>query len=231
MSGSKDTGRFTFVAAVLACVIGVTAYVLSVGRGDGGAEDVPRLDLPAHAATHTTTDVGAAAMCPWRDPQADLRALFPGADGYTQATLILSPLRLPILRRLGPGATLPSNTLYAYRVTRGGEPQGAVLVRRVPGEYGAIEVVVGVDRTRRIVGVRVQRHREPDETARVLFVPAWLGAFRGKGAGDMFQPGRDLPAVPPDALTDARAVANAVRSLLVEFDVAEQAAARAAAAR
>lgn len=162
-------------------------------------------------------------MCPWRDPNGDLRRFFPGATTYRQDTLILSPLRLPILKRLGPGARLDSNALYAYRALKGGAAVGAVLIRRVAAEFGAVEVVVGVGLDRRVVGVRLQRHREPPAVAAAIASPAWLGAFRGKGPGDAFRIGGDLPAVPPEARRSAEAVAGAVRSLLIEYDVAESA--------
>lgn len=157
------------------------------------------------------TDTGVAsreapAMCPWRDPKGDLARFFPGATDYRQELLSLSPLRLKILKRLGPGAPLESNALYLYRVER----RGAVLVRRAAGAFGAIEVVVAVGTDRRIVGVRVQSHREPPPTGDRLRSEALLKGFVGKGPDDPL----------PDAVP---ALAQTVHSLLVEFDEAEAA--------
>lgn len=163
----------------------------------------------------------APAMCPWRDPTGDRKRFFPDADGHTQETLILSSLRLDILKRLGPHGVLESNALYLYRVHHGKDQRGTVLVRRTAGEFGVIEVVVAVDPSRRIVGVRLQRHREPPEVAAALESPAWLGVFRGKTASDPLEIGNGLPEVPTSARKSAEAVAQAVRSLLIEYDVAE----------
>lgn len=200
-------------AALAAAGIGAAAL-----RGTQGDEPLATVDLHAHESAR-----GAQAMCPWREPERDMAALFPGATGYTTDLLVLSHLRLAILKRLGPGARLDSNALYVYRVARGSERAGTVLVRRVSGEYGAIEVVVGVDANGRVEGARIQRHREPPETAASITSARWLGAFRGKTADARFEPGEDLPPVPPSAQASARAVAQAVRSLLVEYEAGEAA--------
>jgi hypothetical protein len=62
----------------------------------------------------------------------------------------------------------------------------------------------------------------------VLQSPAWLGAFRGKTAASSFLPGTDLPAVPAEAQASARAVADAVRALVIEYSVADEEVRRAA---
>ena len=186
--------------------------------GVGGSHP-PAPPLETHIVPGKATE--APAMCPWRDPTGDRKRFFPDADGHTQESLILSSLRLKILKRLGPNSVLESNALYLYRVHHGKDERGTVLVRRAAGEFGAIEVVVAVDPSRRILGVRLQRHREPPEVAAALESPAWLGAFRGKMASDPLEIGNGLPVVPPSARKSVEAVARAVRSLLIEYDVAE----------
>ena len=145
-------------------------------------------------------------MCPWRDPKGDLARFFPGEKSWHQETLILSSHRGEILKRLGPGEALDSNSLYVYRVGSSKiDPVGSLLVKRFAGEYGAIEAVIAVSPARRIVGVRVQRHREPPESAKALESTA---GFAGKTAGD------PLPQ-------DSPALARAVRAELIALDVAE----------
>ena len=185
-----------------------------------GCQSAP--DLSVEPAPETPLHIAEApAMCPWRDPKADLNRFFSDADSYKLEALILSSLRLEVIRRLGPDTPLESNALYIYRVHRGKEARGVVLVRRAPGEFGAIEVVVAVDASGQIVGVHLQRHREPPEVAAALESPTWLGAFKGKTADDPLRIGTGLPAVPAAARKSAEAVARAVRSLLIEYDVAE----------
>lgn len=144
----------------------------------------------------------APAMCPWREPKADLARFFPGQSVWRQEAIALSPYRLEILKRLPDKADLESNLLSVYRVGSA----GAVLVRRFSGEFGAIEAVIAVDPERRIRGVRVQRHREPASEAKALDATE---GFVGKGPED------PLPQLAP-------ALARAVHAELVAFDVAER---------
>ena len=186
----------------------------------------PSADGPALETVDLTArpSAFAPALVPWREPERDLAPLFPGTSGYRTETLLLGALRLEILRRLGPNSTLRESALDAHRVRRAnGTLAGTVLVRRAPGEYGAIELVVGVDPAGRVAGVRVQRQREPQPTAAILTSARWLGALRGKTAADAWRVGDDVLAVPPAARPSADALAAAVRALLVEFAVAEKA--------
>ncbi len=161
----------------------------------------------------------APAPCPWRDPQGDLRVFFPTADRYQTRMVSLSGSRLPILKRLGPAVSLASNSLSVFPLFHGTAPRGAVLIQRAAGEYGVIEVVVGVDTVGRVQGVRLQRLREPDRIARALTDPPWLRSFRGKTAADPWRLGGDVPDRPAPARASARIIVGTVRSLLIEYDV------------
>jgi hypothetical protein len=179
-------------------------------RLPGPAPDAPQVRLSGR--------IDAAPMCPWREQDADLRAFFPGAATVHTEARILSAQRLELTRRLGRNPDPEEASLYLYRISRNAQPAGTVLVRRVKGEYGAIEVVVAVDPGGSVVGVRIQRLREPEEIARALRSPAWLGAFRGRTADGEWTP---LPDVPASARESARAVSEGVRSLLILREVAE----------
>jgi hypothetical protein len=165
-------------------------------------------------ARHDAFAQKGQAMVPWRAPQTDLAALFPGAplpDLTTPKIVALSARRAEILQRLGKDTPLDSNALYIYPITG----RGAVLLRRAAGEFGAIEIVLGVDAHGKVVGVRLQRHREPPEIEKALRAPAFLESFSGKTAQSTFA----LPkALPPVATSSARAVLRAVRALLIEYD-------------
>jgi hypothetical protein len=198
---------------MLCCLVAVLTSFL--------AGCLPKDDISPEPVVRGNTE--APAMCPWRDPAGDMTRFFPGTSEYSRDTLILSSYRVVIMRRLGKDTPLESNTLYAYRIHRDGKTIGTVLVRRAAGEYGAIEVVLAVDNERRIVGLRLQRHREPVSIAAALTNPKWENAFHRKNADDDFTLGRGLPEVPKDARTSANAVAKAVRSLLIEYDTVENA--------
>src|SRR5690348_17066492 len=125
----------------------------------------------------------AAPLCPWRQPEADLKEFFPGATRSEIQTGILSGLRPELARRLGRVPTGDENALRLARVYRDQAVAGSILTRRVKGEHGAIEIVLAVDTNLSVVGVRLQRLREPESIAHALEDTNWLGAFNGKQIG------------------------------------------------
>lgn len=179
---------------------------------------------PDHPGIETVTQVPHThdrpeeAMVPWRDPTRNTADFFPGATTpNTSAPRIvaLSRHRLEIIQRLGPDTPLNSNVLYAYDVPG----RGVVLIRRAAGEFGAIEIVVAQDNTGHVVGVHIQRHREPPEVAAFITAPTFLNAFHGKNTSAPLTLGKDLPKPPTVAEKSALAVSRAVRALLIEYDM------------
>jgi hypothetical protein len=165
----------------------------------------------------------AAPLCPWREPESDLQHFFPYATDYQKETRILSGLRLELASRLGRAPTGDENALRVNRVYRNGTMLGTILTRRVKGDYGAIELVLAVDTNRSVVGMRLQRLREPEVIEKALQNEAWQRAFVGKRAGDSWQIGNDLPEVPAMARHSPDAVAEGARDLLVLLTTADQA--------
>jgi hypothetical protein len=206
----RSPWRWLVVAVVL---IGL-AYGFGFVTYRRSATDLPLLST-------TKSNPGGPAMCPWRSPKADMQAFFPGSTDFTLHTLVLSRHRPEILKRLGPKYHMETTALYAYNVKQGAAPKGTVLVRRAAGEFGAIEVVVGVGLDGRVAGVRIQRQREPKTIAAAITSSGWLNAFKGKTSDSPITIGQDIPAAPVAAVRSATAVADTVRALLVEFEVSE----------
>jgi hypothetical protein len=202
------------VLALGLAVAGAGALAAAWGLASGGPE-IPTHTTAAHAS------VESAPLCPWREPQRDLRQFFPGATGIHEETRILSHLRLALFHDLGRPLTAEEMLLRPFRIVKAGKPAGTVLVRRVKGEFGAIELVVAVTPDGQVRGVRLQRQREPEAVAAALTAPKWLAAFREKSAGSPLQIGKDLPAVSGAAAVSAQAVAAGVRSLLILLRAAE----------
>lgn len=161
-------------------------------------------------------------LVPWRDPLGDLAAFFPGATGYRTETRTLSDRRLQLARDLGRPPVSDDLLLRFYRVYRKAEAIGVVLVRRVKGEHGAIELVLAVAPNGRLRGVRLQRMREPELCAAALQSQRWRAAFSGKTAASAWRVGEDLPSVPPAALGSAQAIADGARTALVLLRAAEE---------
>ena len=165
----------------------------------------------------------AAPLCPWREPEADLKQFFPEATRYEVQTHILSGLRVELTERLGRAPTGDENALAVYHVSRDNTVLGTVLTRRVKGENGAIEIVLAADAGGHVTGLRLQRLREPEPVARLLQNREWLRSFEGKRADSSWQIGGDIPDVPPEARPCAEAIVGGARSLLVLLAAADQA--------
>jgi len=167
------------------------------------------------------------ALCPWRTPDADMQAFFPGANGWRTETRILSGRRLELVERLGRAPELDENSLRTYRVLQGDVSVGSVLTRRVKGEHGAIELVLALDKEHRVCGLRLQSMREPEAVSRRIEDPTWLSAFRGRDARSDWRLGQAVPEVPTEARPSAERIVEGVRSLLVLDAVAEERAPQA----
>lgn len=198
------------LAVVLALVLGGATY-LALSPSPDEAPFEPR-----------STRIETAPLCPWRQPAEDLRVLFPEATRHQAETRILSGLRIDLAQQLGRTPTAEENSLQLHRVYHDQQLLGTVLMRRVKGEFGAIEVVLGVRADGRVQGVRLQRLREPEAVAAALQNPEWLGTFRGRTLADRWMLGNEIPDVPVGARADAQAVVEGVRSLLVLLETAQK---------
>jgi len=157
----------------------------------------------------------AAPLCPWRDPENDLKRFFPNATRYEPKTRILSGQRLELAERLGRVPTGDENALHVYHCYEEQLPLGVVLTRRVKGDYGAIELVLAVGPNGRVCGLRLQRLREPEPIATALQSPDWLRSFEGQRSDSSWKLGRDIPDVVPEARLSAAAIVDGVRSMLI----------------
>ncbi len=204
------------MTSYLRLVLAVTGIVVitALGWGLRSVFQGPQLEV---VDLKEMPDSGPA-MCPWRDPQHNLKSFFPEAQTYRTELIALSNKRLEILRRLSGRSGLPSNALYVYPAIRGGREIGLVCVRRVAGRFGSIEVVLALGEDRRVRGLSIQRHREPPDTVRLFASQNWRSGFVGKTAASPLHLGKDLPLVPSESEQSAVAVADAVRALLIELD-------------
>ena len=164
----------------------------------------------------------AGPLCPWREPEADLKAFFPKATRYQIETRILSGLRTELGQRLGRSLTGDENALSLYRVFEGDARVGTVMTRRVKGDYGAIELVLATNPAGQVCGMRLQRLREPESIANALTNPGWQHSFMGLTCESAWQVGDDITDVPTEAQTSARAVVEGARSVLILLAAADQ---------
>ncbi len=204
---ATDMRRGTWIL-VLALTAGVVAFFIFRKQESQGRAQPPVL-----------AGLDVSPLCPWRDPQRDLPILFPPHTNYILETRILSSMTAPIRKRLGRHMNPDENPLRIFRVGESGSA-GAVLVTRVKGEDGAIEIVTGVTSRGTVQGVLIQSQREPDAVAQVITGSNFLASFVGRNASAPLRLGEDLPAVPALAHTSAQAIADGVRSELIVLSFA-----------
>src|SRR5438034_366077 len=88
------------------------------GRG-AGTRAGPAIPIPT-AAAHPTLE--SAPLCPWREPERDLRRFFPNATGSQEELRILSHLRVALIHDLGRPLTAEEMLLRPYHVVRDAAP-------------------------------------------------------------------------------------------------------------
>jgi hypothetical protein len=161
----------------------------------------------------------AAPMCPWREPERDMQTFFPHATRWLLDTRFLSGKRIELANELKRPLLPEENSLYIYKVFQELTFRGNVLVRRVKGDHGAIEVVIGVSPDSKVCGVRLQRLREPEIVTKELQASEWLGLFKGE---DSRGPWRMTGALSQAAQASGNAIVQGIRSELVMLAMAEQ---------
>ena len=165
----------------------------------------------------------AAPMCPWREPDSDMKRFFPAANRRQTEVRILSGARLELEKRLGRPVAPEEQAFYLNQIYEGRELLGTILTKRVKGEFGAIEIVLAVNPRGEVSGVKLQRMREPRATAEFLENPAWLGRYAGKGADQIVMASENgVAGAPVGAKISALAIEKGIQSMLILLEAAER---------
>lgn len=164
-----------------------------------------------------------ADVCVWRDPERTMQKIFPQARDYKTRTEKMTPERMAAIEKaIGvPLEVTERKEFDLYEITGqvDGKVQtiGTILALAGKGEYGTIEVVIGVNTDRKVAGVYIQRSRE--RVTRALQSPEFLQQFAGKTKEDGFNVGKDIKPASPDAAAASRVAAFVVKKMLVFHDV------------
>lgn len=166
-----------------------------------------------------------ADVCVWRDPERTMQRIFPRARDYKTVTVKMSSRAVAAIEeelglRLDASEKVEFNF---YEITGPGSGPariGTILALAGTGEYGTIEVVVGVS-DGRIVGTYIQKSRE--RVTKALGSREFLDQLNGKTKSDSFDVGGAGAGVihpaAPDAVVASKVVALAVRKMLVIHSV------------
>lgn len=164
-----------------------------------------------------------ADVCAWRDPERTMQKIFPAARDYRTTTVKFQSDRIRAIEQAlgGPFEEASAGEFNFYDIMGvvQGKPQklGTLMALAGKGEYGVIEVVIGVDTSGKILGAYIQRSRE--RVTRALQSAAFLSQFNGKTTRDDFQVGASLKPAAGDAETASRTVARVIRKMMVFYDV------------
>ena len=165
----------------------------------------------------------SASLCVWRNPDSDIAGIFGSSGTYkTVFKDISDDVATRIEKRLGFSLDADETQFKFFPVYKGKKQVGTVMTHAGKGQFGAIEVVVGVvpsDSGLVVKQVRIQRDREKAKAA--LRSDKFLSQFKGMGANDEFLMSNDQSRLKPAAKgaeKASQAVANAVRKLLVAYD-------------
>jgi Na+-translocating ferredoxin:NAD+ oxidoreductase RnfG subunit len=156
-----------------------------------------------------------ASLCVWVNPDRDIKSFFPGATSYiTEVKKYTKEQQAVIEKRIEGRLDPDENEFKFYRVKKQGQTAGTVLTHQARGKYGAVQTVVAIGNDGRIIGIYVQRHREPTNLNQVSF----LKQFKGKTASDPITVGKDID--PIDGYDQScQAVAFSVKKIIVVSDI------------
>ena len=148
-----------------------------------------------------------------------MQKLFPTARDYKTVMVKMTPDKVSAIEK-ALGASLDDSekgefSFYDIIGLAQGKPAplGTVLALAGRGEYGAIEVVIGVDARGRVVGSYIQRSRE--RVTEALEKTEFLNQFKGKTKDDRFEVGPAIVPAASDAVPASRTVSLLIKKMLI----------------
>ncbi len=155
-----------------------------------------------------------AGVCIWRFPDKDIQKLFPRATGYkTEIVTYTEKEKAEIEKELGSKLDDDETKFNFYRILEDTVPIGLVLTHSAKGQYGAIEVVIGLDNEGKISGLLIQRDRE--KLSKGLRSNKFLGQFVGQTVTSKFD---NITGI-KGAEKATKAVVLSVRKMLIVNEI------------
>lgn len=161
----------------------------------------------------------SAGVCIWRFPDKDIKTLFPQATGYkTEVITFIKAKQEKIEDQLGAKLDDDETKFNFYRIYNETSKIGLVLTHSVKGQYGVIEVVIGLQSkidtlikspVYYVSGVLIQRDREVK--SKDLKSDKFLGQFIGTTVKNKFDKIKPVGG----AEKSSRAIAFSVKKLLI----------------
>ena len=156
-----------------------------------------------------------ADVCVWRDPEKTMALIFPQARDYkTLDRKISNEKRTNIEKRIGKPLDPGERETWSHHeiIGHNGKTIGYIIADAEKGEYGVIEIVMGITPDGKVKQVYIQRARERNKE---LKSKEFLEQFVNKTKEDPITLGKDIKA---ESSITTQQVAFAVRKMLVMFD-------------
>lgn len=157
-----------------------------------------------------------ADVCVWRNPERTMTIIFPEAGDYKTITKTISKEKKEIIeKRLGESlAPGESKDWIYYEITdKKVKTLGYIIADAEKGEYGVIEMVMGITPDGKTVGLYIQRSREKDKEFKS---DEFLRQFIGKTVKDPIQIGKDIKIA--SISIPVKGVILGVRKMLMFYD-------------
>jgi len=165
--------------------------------------------------------LASASLCVWRSPDEDIADIYTAGSYKTVFQDISSDRQKVIEDRLGYALDPDETQFKFFPVFKGDDQIGTVMTHAGKGQFGVIEIVVAVVDTGTgaiVKAVRIQRDREKAKAA--IRSDEFLGQFKGMTSADDFSiSDTSLKSASDDAVRSSQAIANAVRKLVIVYDV------------
>lgn len=161
-----------------------------------------------------------AGVCIWRNPDKDIKKIFPKATSYKSIIRRYNKRQKEIIERLIKKELDPDETEFTfYHIYMNKKKIGSVLTHTEKGQYGAIEVVIGLDSLNRVQKVLIQRDREIK--SKELRDENFLNQFIGKSYKDTIEINKTIKPV-KGAEKASEAVSFSVKKMLIVYEILKE---------
>jgi Na+-translocating ferredoxin:NAD+ oxidoreductase RnfG subunit len=157
-----------------------------------------------------------ADVCVWRNPERTMTKIFPEAGDYKTITkIITNEQKENIEKRLQDKLTPGESKDWIYYEITGAKTEtlGYIIADAEKGEYGVIEMVMGITPDGKVKGIYIQRSMERDKEFKSK---GFLEQFIGKTTSDTFKIGSDINVT--NESIAVKAVILGVRKMFIFYD-------------
>ncbi len=166
------------------------------------------------------TEILFAGVCIWRDPDKDIKKIFPQATGYKSVVRRYNKKEKEIIEKLINKELDPDETEFTfYLIFMNKKRIGTVLTHTEKGQYGAIEVVIGLDSLNRVQKVLIQRDREIK--SKELRSENFLNQFKGKSFKDTIEINKTIKPI-KGAEKASKSIAFSVKKMLIIYEILKE---------